>query len=131
MIKKIPSVGNFLAYEIWVDLTYFNFFKSFWTDDDFVNIGPGAKWGLELIYNKKLNNKEQIEKIYDLYNIQKFYLDEIQKENYTWKNICYNKCFSNSPYLSIRNIEHSLCEFRKYLRLKMGLGKRRYYNIFS
>lgn len=127
VIKKIPSVGNFLAYEIWVDLTYFNFFKTSWTDNDFVNIGPGAKWGLELIYNKKLNNKEQIEKIYNIYKTQKFYLDEIQKEGYIWKDICYKKCFSNFPYLSIRNMEHSLCEFRKYLRLKQGLGKKRYF----
>lgn len=127
IIKEIPSVGNFLAYEIWVDLTYFNFFKKMWTDDDFVNIGPGAKWGLELIYNKKLNNKEQIEKIYYLYKIQKQHLNKIKKENKKWKDICYKKCFSNLPYLSIRNIEHSLCEFRKYLRLQQGLGKKRYY----
>lgn len=129
IIKEIPSVGNFLAYEIWVDLTYFNFFKNCWTDDDFVNIGPGAKWGLELIYGKKLGNKEQIEKIYYLYKIQKQYLDKIKKENKKWKNIFYKKCFSNSPYLSIRNIEHSLCEFRKYLRLKQGLGKKRYFKF--
>ena len=45
------------------DLTYFNFFKQKWTENYFVNIGPGAKWGLELIYEKKLSNKEQLEKI--------------------------------------------------------------------
>lgn len=129
IIKEIPSVGNFLAYEIWVDLTYFNFFKSSWTDNDFVNIGPGAKWGLELIYNKKLKSKELLEKIYHLYNVQKKYFDKIKKENKSWLDICYEKCFSNYPYLSIRNIEHSLCEFRKYLRLKEGLGKKRYYKF--
>ncbi len=127
IIKKIPSVGNFLAYEIWVDLSYFQFFKQNWIDNDFVNIGPGAKWGLELIYNKKLGKKELLEKIYFLHKYQSKYLDEIKKENKSWKDIYYKKCFSNFPYLSLRNIEHSLCEFRKYLRLKQGLGKKRYY----
>ena len=127
VIKQIPSIGNFLAYEIWIDLTYFNFFKQCWNDNDFVNIGPGAKWGLELIYNKKLKNKEQLEKIYHLYTIQNQYLDKIKKDNRSWKQIAYKKCFSSYPYLSIRNMEHSLCEFRKYLRLKNNLGKKRYY----
>ncbi|MDD4289830.1 MAG: putative DNA base hypermodification protein [Patescibacteria group bacterium] len=127
IIKEIPSVGNFLAYEIWVDLSYFNFFKNSWTDNDFVNIGPGAKWGLELIYNRKLKNIEQLEKIYHLYGIQNEYLDKIKKNNTSWQEIAHKKCFSNYPYLSIRNIEHSLCEFRKYTRLKEGLGKKRYY----
>jgi len=126
-IKKIPMVGEFLAYEIWTDLTYFNFFKQKWTDDDFVNIGPGAKWGLELIYNKKLSYKEQLEKINYLHNLQKEYLNKIRKNNLSWKDISYKSCFTNAPYLSLRNIEHSLCEFRKYLRLKENKGKRRYY----
>lgn len=27
VLKKIPGVKDFLAYELWTDLTYFNFFK--------------------------------------------------------------------------------------------------------
>jgi len=127
VIKKIPKVGDFLAYEIWTDLTYFNFFKRKWTDNDFVNIGPGAKWGLELIYEKKLSNKEQLEKINHLHKVQKQFLEKIKKNKLSWKDISYKDCFTNSPYLSLRNIEHSLCEFRKYLRLKEGKGKKRYY----
>lgn len=32
--------------------------------------------------------------------------------------IAYRKAYSNVPFLSIRNIEHSLCEFRKYRRIR-------------
>lgn len=129
VIKKITNVGDFLAYEIWTDLTYFNFFNQKWTDNDFVNIGPGAKWGLEIIYDKKLSNKELLEKIKQLHKkeTQQKYLDNIRKEGLFWKNICFKKAFSNKPYLSLRNIEHSLCEFRKYYRLKENKGKKRYY----
>jgi hypothetical protein len=51
-LKQIPSVGNFLAYEIWTDLTYFKFFKQGWSDNDFVNIGPGARWGAQYFNGK-------------------------------------------------------------------------------
>ncbi len=57
VIKKIKLVGDFLAYEIWTDLPYFRFFKQGWTDDSFVNIGPGAKWGLEILYGKLSKKK--------------------------------------------------------------------------
>lgn len=111
-IKQIPLVGSFLAYEIWTDLTYFKFFKQGWTDDDFVNIGPGAVWGLEIIYGK-LRAKEMLEKIKHLRDVQEKYLTG------NWKKISYK------PNLSLRNIEHSLCEFRKFWNLSHGKGKRR------
>ena len=112
-------MGNFLAYEIWTDLTYFGFFKQGWTDDDFVNIGPGASWGLKLMY-EKLKKKEELEKIKHLHEIQKKYLN-----NKEWLGIHYSRAFSNKPFLSLRNIEHSLCEFRKYYNISHGKGKRR------
>ncbi len=120
VLQKIENVGPFLAYEIWTDLTYFNFFRQGWTDNDFVNIGPGAEWGLDIIYNKKLNKKEQLEKIYSLHEKQKEFLN-----NKLWKKIYYKGAFSNRPFLSLRNIEHSLCEFRKHHNLSSGKGKRR------
>lgn len=121
IIKEIPLVGNFLAYEIWTDLTYFRFFKQGWTDNDFVNIGPGASWGLKIIYGK-LKKKEELEKIKHLHAIQKEYLNNKQ-----WLEISYKDTFSNKPFLSLRNIEHSLCEFRKFYNLSRGKGKRRFF----
>jgi hypothetical protein len=121
VLQQIPMVGPFLACEIWTDLTYFKFFKQRWTDNDFVNIGPGAKWGLEIIYNQKLSKKEQEEKLKQLYKIQKVFLGE------NWKKIAYKDAFSNYPFLSITNIEGSLCEFRKYWRIKAGKGRRKYF----
>ena len=126
VLQKIPLVGPFLACEIWTDLSYFNFFKQGWNDNDFVNIGPGAKWGLEIISKKRLGKKEQEEKLSMLYHLQRDYLDVPE-----WKKIAYKEAFSNYPFLSITNIEGSLCEFRKYWRLRSGKGKRRYFNPSS
>lgn len=124
-LKQIPMIGPFLACEIWTDLAYLKFFKQKWTDNDFVNIGPGAKWGLEIIYNQKLNSKEQKEKLNHLSNIQKKFLN---KKYSNWKNIAYKHAFSNYPFLSLTNLEGSSCEFRKYWNIKHGKGKRRYFH---
>ncbi len=129
-IQKIPMVGPFLGCEIWTDLSYLHFFKQGWSDNDFVNIGPGAKWGLEIIYNKKLNKKEQNELLYNLYNAQKSYLSNIHvllKEHFRWNDIAFKQAASNYPFLSITNIEGALCEFRKYYNLTRGKGKKRYF----
>ncbi|MEX0932833.1 MAG: nucleotide kinase domain-containing protein [Candidatus Pacearchaeota archaeon] len=126
VIKEIPMVGPFLACEIWTDLTYLNFFKQKWNDNDFVNIGPGAKWGLEIIYEKRLNKKEQKEKLNRLYDLQKEILPELNKKP-LWKELAYKNAFSNHPFLSITNIEGALCEFRKYKNLSQGKGKKRYF----
>jgi len=69
------------------------------------------------MYNQKLNQKEQKEKLKHLHTIQREILGEIHKElgeSLNWKSIAYKNSFSNYPYLSITNIEGSLCEFRKY-----------------
>ena len=113
-------VGGFLACEIWTDLTYLNFFRQGWDDNDFVNIGPGAKWGLEIMYGNLSKDKLE-ERLRHLYNLQK----ELLKDD--WKKIAYKGAFSYYPFLSITNIEGALCEFRKYWNIKNGKGRRKYF----
>ena len=134
IIQSIPMVGPFLACEIWTDLSYLKFFKQGWTDNDFVNIGPGAKWGLEILANKKLSQKEQEEYLHHLHQLQEEALPLVHqelKESLAWKDIAYQDASSNVPFLSLTNIEGALCEFRKYNRLSQGLGKRRYFHAVS
>lgn len=132
-IQKIPMVGPFLACEIWTDLAYFNFFRQNWTDDDFVNIGPGAKWGLEILYGK-LNTKALEDRLNNLHLIQKDYLERANEElnePLKWKQIAFRQAFSNYPYLSLTNLEGALCEFRKYWNISHGKGRRKYFRPIS
>lgn len=129
-LVALPMVGPFLACEMWTDLTYFHWFNQNWTDNDFVNIGPGAKWGLEILYGK-LSKKELNVKLYHLYDLQKEILPIVHQqlgEKVSWAEIAYTEAYTNYPFLSITNIEGALCEFRKYWRLKDGKGKKRYYS---
>lgn len=131
LLQTIPMVGPLLSCEIWTDLSYFHFFKQGWTDNDFVNIGPGAKWGLEILAGKKLNTKEQYEQLNHIHHLQKQVLPIINKdlhESLNWNTLAFKEASSNVPFLSLTNIEGALCEFRKYHDLKKGKGKRRYFH---
>jgi hypothetical protein len=135
-LKQIPAVGNFLAYEIWTDLTYFKFFKQGWTDNDFVNIGPGARWGLNILIGKDTQKplfpeEKYLKLIYSLRDEMKEALAKLGLLE-EWMKIAYQKAYSNFPFLSIRNIEHSLCEFRKYWRIKnRKFCRKRLFTLFK
>lgn len=120
VLTGIPMVGRFLACEIWTDLSYLGVFKQKWTDNDFVNVGPGAKWGLEIIYGK-MNRQELNNKLNYLCSVQQKFLKG------DWKKIAYKEAYSNYPFLSLTNIEGALCEFRKYWNIKHGRGRRKYF----
>lgn len=129
ILTSIPMVGPFLACEIWTDLTYFKWFKQGWNDNDFVNIGPGAKWGLEILYGKQSNNelKQKLQRLHEMQEEVLPTLHEKIEGKRSWKEIAYKQAYSNYPFLSITNVEGALCEFRKYWNLLQSRGKRRYF----
>ena len=134
LLKEIPGTNRFLAYEFWTDLTYFNFFKQGWTDNDFVNIGPGARWGLNIIMGKDtkdylLSQEDYLKLILYIRDSMPKMLEQLGLIE-EWLEISYKQAYSNVPYLSLRNVEHSLCEYRKYWRIKNGrVGRRRLFKL--
>jgi len=102
-LQAADGVGPFIAYEIWCDLVLCGYLK--WTEDDFVNVGPGAKAPLTALYpgiNEQLAMKA------------------LQAKQ--------NQYLSGMKYLTLRSIEHNLCEYRKYVNLSNGKGKKRHFN---
>ena len=133
LFMSIKGIKDFISYEFFTDLTYFKFFKQGWTDNDFVNIGKGARWGLNImVFNKDSNDflmkPEEYEYLaYKLRDEMERALKDLDLYE-VWMTIYYKDAFTNVPFLSVRNIEHSLCEFRKYYRLKYyKKGRKRYY----
>lgn len=101
----IPYVGPFIAYEILCDLFLVNYLPQF-SINDWTNIGPGAKPSIAILFPCSLAAEmEKIKEVQRLHNV------------------------SDWPYepLNLRNIEHSLCEWRKYCNLQSGKGKKRKY----
>ena len=75
------------------------------------NAGPGAVRGLNRIHDRDIKNsltkKESNREMYNLLMISDRYLE------------------LHVPVLEMRDIEHCLCEFDKYERVRLGQGKPR------
>jgi hypothetical protein len=104
-IEGYPFLGPFLAYEIATDLRY-TFIGSGASDiNTWANAGPGAMRGLNRIHNRELTYKSKKHdwcyEMQDLLRLahMKFSLD-----------------------FELREIEHSLCEYDKYERVRLGQG---------
>lgn len=108
-LQKIKCIGPFLAYQIFLDLSYFGERFHKWDGNDFVVIGPGSKPPIADMLNieiENLTNEQCAEYITYLRNIQDRYLNLEKK-------------------LDLAAVEHSLCEFRKYNNFCRGIGKKR------
>lgn len=105
-IRSLPGVGPFIANEILLDLTYSDKFFTYQPEEDFVNVGPGALVGLELMYGKLTALEAEI-KIHVLRERQDKFLPE------------------DFPKLKLCNVQFAMCEFRKYIALQNGGGKSR------
>ncbi len=80
--------------------------------------------------NKKLKKNEQQKELEHLFKLQQEVLPTIHEYlgvKLPWEVLAYKEAYTNYPFLSLTNIEGSLCEFRKYTNLSAGKGRRRYY----
>jgi hypothetical protein len=111
IIQEIPYYGRFFAYEVFCDLCYL---KDFWhfNINDGVNVGPGAIFGLRFIY-PYTNEKKKLatQKIYEMLENQDEIIAKYCKGDFPYMNWLE----AEKNRLSLRTIEHSLCEYGKYV----------------
>lgn len=114
-LKQQYGIGNFLALQTYRDLILAQQIP--FTDDNWVEIGPGAKKGLLMLFGPRLarGEKRQREFIYELAQSQ----EKSLAERGFWD--------FETMKISAGDIEHSICEYGKYARLAAGEGRRRYY----
>lgn len=115
--NEVKHCGDFIAGQIFLDCTYDKDLTP-WTGNDFLIVGPGALEGLKLMYCEDFGGRNPESIIRHLW--------ENQPE---FKNIQKYPEFSNydNGHLSIMDIQHCLCEYRKYLKWQKGEGMRRLY----
>lgn len=114
LVKEVPGFGGFTAYEVVVDLSYTNLVS--YTEDDWANPGPGCRRGLNRIYPGLGQNRSScLSKIKELRRDQRSYFERYELP---FK-------FYNGRELTLRNIEHCLCEFSKYAKAYYGEGRPR------
>ncbi|MCL2629580.1 MAG: putative DNA base hypermodification protein [Alphaproteobacteria bacterium] len=135
--KYVAMAGPFLSGQILLDCTYSKNSKGKpdiapYTSNDFLIVGPGAHWGLEILFGKKLSKTEANEKCRFLHASQKEYFALLKKQHGKyWFDVKWaNPDYCGGDYVSLHDIQGCLCEFRKYTRLQSGAkAKKRYFKI--
>lgn len=93
--------GHFTTYQVVLDLTYSPLLQDPIDINTWCEFGPGARRGIRCIW-PQLPNRELVTFAMSLQLHQKEYLEE------------------HVPYMTLQDIEFSLCELSKYLRIKNG-----------
>lgn len=106
---RIPNVGGFISYEICCDLILVNAIP--FTENDWANTGPGARQGVNLIFPGLRGTENYLNAMRHLHHYQRYYFGQLK--------IKFPFYYVGVP-LSLRSIEHSLCEFCKYHRCLKG-----------
>jgi hypothetical protein len=109
----VPGIGKFVAYEIITDLRHTSMLDKATDIMTWCNPGPGARRGLGRLMGrtdpKRLvmaNTEECLDIMRQILTHAPYYLPGF-------------------PVIEMRDIEHSLCEFDKYERVRLGQGRPR------
>ncbi len=105
-LTRFPNVGPFMAYEMVTDLRHTSVLSDATDVNVWANVGPGAMRGLRRLDPKALPAKG-LRMMRDLLG---------RSREMTGEHV---------PDMELRDVEHSLCEFDKYCRVKYGEGKPR------
>ena len=114
LLCSLPMVGKFIAYEMACDLRFTPLLSGATDPLTWANMGPGANRGL-LRLGMEPTNASMME----LYRLA---LEEEMVEYHIAEHFPFN---DGVPPFELREIEHSLCEFDKYMRAKTGVGRPR------
>jgi hypothetical protein len=110
ILAELPMVGRFVAYELACDLRYTKVLERATDKRTWANLGPGADRGLRWL----LNGTVESQRVTQGRGV------ELMRELLRIAPAALPKGF---PPLEMREVEHSLCEFDKYMRLKTNTGK--------
>jgi hypothetical protein len=109
-LSQFQGWGGFMAYEVVCDMRYTRYGEN-WSDiNTFAHAGPGAVRGLNRLHGRELKfglkAGDALQEMIEL-------LAGVRK---LWPKT------RDCPRLELREIEHSLCEYDKYERVRLGQG---------
>ena len=111
LFTQYPMISDFVAYEFTCDLRHTNVLRNAHDIYTWANPGPGAVRGLSRLIlggiGQHLKEEQAISFMRELLEQSPLYLADFM------------------PQLEMRDIEHTLCEFDKYMRIKRGEGRPR------
>jgi len=120
-VRDLYMVGKFIAYELVCDFRFTSLLENATDKLTWANMGPGAQRGLKRLgypHKKQEDGCESMVKIYDEL------IGEELIDHRVAEHLPFNEYHPNSPF-EMREVEHSLCEFDKYCRVRFGEGRPR------
>jgi len=128
---RFPGLAGFMTYEIISDLRYTALLDKATDINTWANPGPGARRGLNRLFGRDVDDNSKT----DNFGALQQFLGEMRAllplVNYYLRTVWPGQARSTSapglltdplPLFEMREIEHSLCEFDKYMRVKRGEG---------
>jgi hypothetical protein len=102
-------MGPFMAYEVVTDLRHTAILENAPDIHTWANAGPGARRGLNRVFGKDYGRDDVVG------------MRELLKlSRYMWPSQIEGVM---QPRWEMREVEHSLCEFDKYERARLGQGR--------
>jgi hypothetical protein len=125
-LTQFPGWGGFLAYEVVTDLRHTRYLRNAPDIMTWANAGPGAVRGLNRIHGRALGASLRQEQA----NAEMRELLELSYQKLWDAHVFVEQpqglCGARMDLpLEMRDIEHSLCEMDKYLRVQEGSGRPR------
>ena len=110
--KQFNGFGHFLSYEVVTDMRHTRYLRDAPDIMTWANPGPGAIRGVHRVMGWPAKRRKEK---------QAFYIQTMREllamsPEYLWPDM---------PALEMRDVEHSLCEYDKYMRVKTGEGRPR------
>lgn len=127
IIREIRGFASFLAYQVFVDLTYIEDFP--FSENEFTVAGPGCKRGLDLVFTD-YDGMTHEEALFFLRDNLDEYFTALQYGDYArlfgWNP---EKLFKYRPEgdrcLNVMALENCFCELSKYIKAVNGTGRPR------
>ena len=114
-MMQMYGFGPFTSYEVVTDLAMMPY--TLFDNNTWANAGPGCIPGINLIFPHYKGQEEYM-------NAMEL-LRDYQQQAFKKLELPFKKIWHNEEYLNIRNIEHSLCEYRKYWCEQNKVGRPR------
>lgn len=113
-LKSINGISDFLAYQLFVDLTYLEDFP--WSENEFVVSGLGCSLGLDYLFEDKdgLTDEELL-----------FWLRDNCPITREWCMKHMTDLPEEDRYMNVMSLENCMCELGKYMKTKLGVGRPR------
>lgn len=121
LLRGYLGIGDFLAYQFFVDMTYIKEFP--FSENEFTVAGPGCVRGLNYLFKDRdgMNYEECLFWLRD--NLDRLFIKTLRKD---WNP---KKLFWDLPeedcYFNVMSLENCFCELSKYIRAKEGTGRPR------